>query len=83
MTVLFHTALPAAIQLNDGGPKGDSLELGNLERDNFRSSGEIVVVSGHFSNLALFVELVPGSQGEFFCLGFQQLVKGFLYAASH
>ena len=29
----FHAALPAAIPLNDGGFKGDPLELGYLERD--------------------------------------------------
>ena len=41
---LFPTALPAAIPLNDGSLKGDSLELGYLESDIPGSGGEVAVV---------------------------------------
>ena len=33
--------------------------------------------------LTLLVALVPGRLGQFFRLGLQQLVEGFLYAASY
>ena len=41
---LFHTALPAAIPLNDGSFKGDSLELRYLESDIPGSGGEVAAV---------------------------------------
>ena len=33
--------------------------------------------------LTLLIALIPGSLGQLFCLGLQQLVEGFLYAASY
>ena len=33
--------------------------------------------------LALLITLVPSRLGQFLCLGFQQLVEGLLYAATH
>ena len=79
----FYTALPAAIPLNDGGFKRDSLEFGNLESNISGSGGEVAVVVAAAVALALFIALVPGSLGQLLCLGLQQLVEGFLYAASY
>ena len=58
---LFHTALPAAIPLNDGTLRGDSLELGYLEGDISGSGGEVVVVVSTVVAQALLVTLVPGA----------------------
>ena len=33
--------------------------------------------------LALLIALIPGCLGQFLSLGFQQLIEGFLYAASY
>ena len=33
--------------------------------------------------LPLLITLVPGRLGQFLCLGFQQFVESFLYAATH
>ena len=80
---LFHTAFTTAIPLNDGSLKGDALELGHLEGDIPGSGGEITVVVAAAVALALLVALVPGRLRQLLCLGLQQLVEGFLYAASH
>ena len=34
-------------------------------------------------SLALLITLVPGRLGQLLCLGLQQFVEGFLYAASY
>ena len=80
---LFHTALPAPIPLDNGGLKGNSLELGHLEGDISRSGGEVAVVVAAAVALALLIALIPGCLGQFLSLGFQQLIEGFLYAASY
>ena len=80
---LFHTALPAAIPLNDGSLKGDSLELRHLEGDIPGSGGEVAVIVAAAVALALFVALISGRLGQFLRLGLQQLVERFLYAASY
>ena len=79
----FYTALPAAIPLNDGGLKGDPLELGHLQGNVPGCSGEIPVVVAAPVPLALLITLVPGSLGQLLCLGLQQLVECLLYAATH
>ena len=78
----FHTALPAAIPLNNGRLKGNLFELRHLEGDISGSGGEITVVVAVSVALALLVALVPGRLGQLPCFGLQQLVEGFLYTAS-
>ena len=75
--------LSAAIALNDGGLKGNPLELGYLEGDIPGSGGEAAAVVAAAVALALFIALIPGRLGQLLRLGLQQLVEGFLYAASH
>ena len=60
---LFHAALPAAIPLNNGSFKGDSLELRYLESDIPGSGGEVAVVVAATVALALLIALVPGRLG--------------------
>ena len=57
---LFHTALPAAIPLDNGGLKGDSLELGHLKSDISGSGGEVAAVVAATVALALLIALIPG-----------------------
>ena len=80
---LFYAALPAAIPLNNSSLKGDPFEFGYLESDIPGSGGEIAVVMTAAVALALLITLVPSRLGQFLCLGFQQLVEGLLYAATH
>ena len=80
---LFYAALPAVVPLNDGGLKRDTLELGDLEGDVPGSGGKIAAVMAAAVTLALLVTLIPGSLGQFFRLGLQLFVEGFLYAASY
>lgn len=80
---LFHAAFAATVPLNDGGLKGNLLELGHLERDTSRRGSEVTVVVVTAVDLALLVTLVLCSLCEFLCLGFQQFIEVFLYAASY
>ena len=80
---LSRAAFTAAIPLNDCSLKGDALELGHLEGDISGSGGEIAVVVAAAVALALLIALIPGCLGQFLSLGFQQLIEGFLYAASY
>ena len=80
---LFHAVLPAAIPLNDGSLKGDSLELGYLEGDIPGSGGEAAAVVAAAVALALLIALVPCRLSQFLSLSLQQLVEGLLYAAAH
>src|SRR5699024_6486450 len=80
---LFHAALPAAVPLNNSRLKGNPLEFGNLEGDISRSGGEISAIVAAAIALALLIAFIPGSLGQFLSLGLQQLVEGFLYAASY
>ncbi len=80
---LFHAALPAAIPLNDGSLKGDSLELGYLEGDIPGSGGEVAVIVAAAVALALLVAFIPGCLGQLLCLSLQQLVERLLYTASY
>ena len=79
----FHTALPTAISLNDSGLKGDPFGLGYLQGNVPGSGGEVAAVVAAPVPLALLITLVPGRLGQLLCLGLQQLVEGFLYAASY
>ena len=79
----FHTALPTAIPLNDGGLKGDPFELGHLQGNVPGSGGEVAAVVAAAVALSLLVTLVPGRLGQLLCLGLQQLVESFLYASTH
>ena len=79
----FHTAFPAAIPLNDSGLKGDPLELGYLQGNVPGSGGEVAAVVAAPVSLALLITLIPGRLGQLLCLGLQQFVEGFLYAASY
>ena len=79
----FHTALPMAIPLNDGGFKRNALEFGNLESNISESGGEIAVVVATAIALALLVTLVPSSLGQLLRFGPKQLDERFLYTASH
>ena len=58
---LFYAALPAAVPLNDGGLKGNALELGHLEGDIPGSGGEVAVVVAATVALALLIALIPDS----------------------
>ena len=60
---LFHAALPAAIPLDDGSLKGDSLELRHLESDIPRRGGEVAAIVAAAVALSLLVTLVPGRLG--------------------
>ena len=79
----FHAALPPAVPLNNSGLKGNPLEFWHLEGDVPRGGGEIAAVVAAAVALALFVALIPGRLGQLLRLGLQQLVEGFLYAASY
>ena len=79
----FHAAFTAPIPLNDGGLKGDSLELGYLQGNVPGSGGEVAAVVAASVPLARPITLVPGRLRQLLCLGLQQLVEGFLYAASN
>src|SRR5699024_8901821 len=79
----FHTALPAAVPLNNGGFKRDTLEFRHLEGDIPGSRGEIAAVVAAAVALALFIALIPTSLSQFLRLGLQQFVEGFLHTASH
>ena len=61
---LFHAAFTAAIPLNDGGLKGDALELGHLESDIPGSGGEVAAVVAAAVALALLIALIPGCLGQ-------------------
>ena len=63
--------------------KGDPLELGYLESDVPGASGEAAAVVAAAVALTLLIALIPGRLGQLLRLGLQQLVEGFLYAASH
>ena len=79
---LFHTALPAAIPLNNSGLKGEPFELVHLEGDIPGSGSEAAAVMAAAVTLELLIAFVPSRLSEFIRLGLQQLVEGFLYAAS-
>ena len=79
----FHAAFTAAIPLNDSGFKRNALEFGNLEGNISGSSGEVAVIVAATVTLALLVALIPSRLSQFLCLGFQQLIEGFLHAASY
>ncbi len=79
----FHAAFTAAIPLNDGGLKGDSLELGHLECDVSGSGSEITVVVATAVALALLIALIPGRLGQLVGLCLQQLIERLFYTASH
>lgn len=63
--VLFHAVFPAAIPLNDGGFKRETLEFGYLEGDIPESSGEISAIVAAAAALALLIALLPSSLGQF------------------
>ena len=79
----FYTTFTAAVPLNDGSLKGDSLELGYLQGDIPGSSGEVSAIVAAAVALALLIVLVPGCLCQLLRLGLQQLVEGFLHAASY
>ena len=79
----FYTTFAAAVLLNDGSLKGDSLELGYLQGDIPGSSGEVSAIVAAAVALALLIVLVPGCLCQLLRLGLQQLVEGFLHAASY
>ena len=79
----FHTALPAAVPLDNSSFKGDPFELGYLESDIPRSGGEVAAIVPAAVALALFIALVPGCLCQFLCLSLQQFVERFLYATAH
>ena len=56
---LFHTALPAAITINDSWLKRDSLEFGPLQDDISRGGSETTVVVAAAVALILLIALVP------------------------
>ena len=62
---------------------GDSFEIRYFEGDLPRSGGEVAAIVATAVALALLIALVPGCLGQFLCPNFQQLVEGFLYAASY
>ena len=78
-----------AIRLHDGGiVKGSGLkrhpfELGRLEGYILGCGGEVTLVVAAAVALALLITRIPGSLSRFLCLGLQQLVQRFLYAASY
>ena len=57
--------------------------MGDLEGDIPGSSGEMAAVVAAAVALALLITLIPGCLGQSLCLGLQQLVERFLYAASY
>ena len=61
---LFHTALPTAISLNDGGLKGNLFGFLHLKCDVFGSDGEITIAVAAAIALALLIALIPGSLGQ-------------------
>ena len=67
----------------NGGLKRDPLEFRNLEGDVPGSGSEITAVMAAAVALALLIALVPGRLGQFLRLGLQQLIEGFLCAASN
>ena len=77
----FYTALPAAIPLNDGGLKGDPLELGYLKGNVPGSGGEIPVAVATPVPMPLLITFAPGSLDQLLRLGLQQFVESFLYTA--
>ena len=75
----LNAAFTAAISLNGGSLKGNSLELGYFECDISGSSGEVAAVVAAAVARALLIFLVPG----LLRLGLRQLIEWLLYAASH
>ena len=80
---LFYTAFPAAIPLDDGSFKRDTLELRHLQGNIPGSGGEVSAIVAAAVALPLLITLVPSSLSQLLRLGLQQLVEGFLYTASH
>ena len=68
----FHTALPTAIPLNDGGLKGNPFELGYLKGNVPGSGGEAAAVVAAAITLPLLIALVPGRLVQLLRLGLQQ-----------
>ena len=79
----FNAAFTATVPFNDGGFRRNSLEFGHFQGNIPGSGGEIAVVVSATVALALFVTFVAGCLSKLVCLGIQQLVESFLYAASH
>ena len=80
---LFHTALPTAISLDDGRFEGNALEPGHFQGNIRRSGSKIEAIVTAAIALVLFIALIPGSLSQFVRLCIQQLIEGFLYAASN
>ena len=60
------TLLSAAIALNDGGLKGDPLELGYLEGDIPGSGGEAAAIVAAAIALPRLIAIIPGRLGQMF-----------------
>ena len=79
---LIHTALPAAIPLDDGGLEGHALEPRHVERDVAGGRGEAAVIVAAAVALTGLAAFVAGGLRQRLRLLFQQLVQGFLHAAA-
>ena len=79
---LLHTALPAAIPLDDGRLEGHALEAGHVERDIAGGGGEVAVVVAAAVALTGLAALVAGRLRQRLRLLLQQLVQRFLHAAA-
>lgn len=74
---LFYVVLPAAILLNDGSLKGDSLKLGHLQGNIPGSGVKVAAIVAAAIDLVLLSALIPGCLVQLICFGLQQLVVCF------
>lgn len=62
---IFHTALPAAVSLNDNSFERDHFELVYLEGNILKSGGEVATIVVAAVVLVLLIALIPGGLGQF------------------
>jgi len=79
----LHTALAAAVPLDDGSLEGYALEPRHVERDVTGGCGEIAVIVTAAAALTGLAALIAGRLRQRLRLLFQQLVQGFFYTSSN
>ena len=78
----FHTALPAAVTLDDGCLEGNTFQPGHMKGHVPGGGSQLSVIVAASITLTGLAALIPGSLGQLLGFGFQQLVQGFLHAAT-
>ena len=79
----LHAAFPAAIPFDDGSLEGYALEPRHVERDVAGGHGEIPVIVAAAIALTGLAALVAGGLCQGLRLLLQQLIQGFLHAATN